>query len=296
MAVDESRIERFRTPKLHRWMLGVLADWLTIVLAICVAGYAHHWAVYIAAAIVIGSKQHALHILAHDGSHRLASPSPVLNDFVTNFFCFWPLGISLDGYRPFHFQHHKYTGMPNDPELEHKLWAAPEWDLPTNPWKIAYYLLKDLLGLSSPQLIILIKITKPPTLSAMIGPAVLIAAASALLISLGLGWVLLLWYGSFLTAYWAVFRMRIWTEHVGTGETHRIVLSWWQRWLFAPHNTWCHWEHHQWSWVPYWRLPEARDEDKSKPVRHMSDLIADYLKSKPIKSGMPLRTAHKKAA
>ena len=71
-------------------------------------------------------------------------------------------------------------------------------------------------------------------------------------------WVIGVWFLSVFLSNWAVFRLRIWTEHVGTDSTHRLKASWWQRWLFLPHNTWYHYEHHEWPWVPFYNLSKAR--------------------------------------
>lgn len=281
--------KEFKEPKLHRWLFPVIADWLTIIFAFYISQYFNQWFLYIIAALVIGIKQHALFILGHDGAHRVACKSSKLNDFLTNLFCFWPVGTTMEGYRAFHFKHHKYLGTKEDPELEHQLWGAPEWDLPTNPGKIAYYLVKDILGLNLPQIYIIAKITQPPKKVMLVGPILTVTICCTSLILTGFWWVPLLWFGSFLTVYWAVFRLRIWTEHIGTTEnTHRLTLNWWQQWIFAPHNTYYHWEHHQWAWVPHWRLPEARLMDRSQPIISLTELIANHMNSEPIKSGMPL--------
>src|SRR4029078_8214456 len=75
------------------------------------------------------------------------------------------------------------------------------------------------------------------------------------------------------TSFWAVFRLRVYQEHVGTSETHRCNLSLWQRFLFAPHNIWIHWEHHEFPHVPYWQLPELRKQYTEIPVVSFSTLL-----------------------
>jgi fatty acid desaturase len=92
-------------------------------------------------------------------------------------------------------------------------------------------------------------------------------------------WILLIWYAASLTAFWAVFRLRMWTEHVGTRETYRVSVSWWQRALYLPHNTWYHYEHHRWPSIPYWNLPRARALDRSEPVIPLNKLLASYSKA-----------------
>ena len=55
------------------------------------------------------------------------------------------------------------------------------------------------------------------------------------------------------------FRLRLWLEHQGTPETHRLHLNFWQAALLAPHNSWLHWEHHTWPTIPYHRLAEREN-------------------------------------
>jgi hypothetical protein len=75
------------------------------------------------------------------------------------------------------------------------------------------------------------------------------------------------------TTFWAVFRLRIYIEHVGIPETHRVHLSLWQRVLFAPHNIWIHWEHHKHPFVPYYQLPHIRVKYKDVPVLTFNELL-----------------------
>ena len=75
------------------------------------------------------------------------------------------------------------------------------------------------------------------------------------------------------TTFWAVFRLRVYMEHVGTDETHRVHLSLFQRALFAPHNIWIHWEHHTHPSVPYWALPEVRRHYTHVPILTYNELL-----------------------
>ena len=91
---------------------------------------------------------------------------------------------------------------------------------------------------------------------------------STVLVSTGRAWCLALWLVSIGTAQWAAFRVLIWTEHAGLpeGQTHRFHANWWQRWLFFPMNTWCHYEHHASAATPFYRLPALRRELDAVPI------------------------------
>jgi hypothetical protein len=103
-------------------------------------------------------------------------------------------------------------------------------------------------------------------------------------VALGYWPVIALWFGALATSYWAFFHLRMWIEHVGTDGTHRVYLSWWQRLLFAPHNTWYHYEHHRWPSVPCHLLPRARLLDQTVPIVTWSELLRHYRLAPPVAS------------
>jgi len=53
--------------------------------------------------------------LGHDGTHFTLSHARGWNDFLTNLFAFWPIGLTVSGYRALHFKHHKHTGTDMTP-------------------------------------------------------------------------------------------------------------------------------------------------------------------------------------
>ena len=115
------------------WLADAALDWLVIAAAVAMIQLWPHVYTVLAGILIIGNRQHALAILGHDGTHYTLSRNAALNDFLTNLFCFWPLGLTVSGYRALHYAHHKNTGMENDPELGHKRMRSPQWDLPATP-------------------------------------------------------------------------------------------------------------------------------------------------------------------
>ena len=88
-------------------------------------------------------------LLGHDATHRLAFKNRETNDWFGDLFVAWPLFIDIkEGYRPWHFAHHKFLGTRFDPELSYRKLARYE----TKPtWaKIFGYLVYDLAGLGIP--------------------------------------------------------------------------------------------------------------------------------------------------
>lgn len=270
------------------WLSDVLVNWGILIMTIYLAGVLHHFISYFVAILIIGSRQHSISILGHDGSHWLVCKNKRLNDFLTNVFTFLPLGACLGSYRKFHFAHHAYTGTQKDPELIHKLWGAPEWDLPRSENKKKYLLLKDIFGFSAHNIAKAIQLTGPSNPFVAMANNILPISIAILLFVTGNYYAILLWYGSLLTSFWAIFRLRMWSEHLGTLGTHRIKANFWSKLFYLPVNTWCHWEHHKWPSIPYYNLPAARLIENKTPVHSLKQLNKLFAESEPISSGYPL--------
>lgn len=243
-----------------RWLTLTLCDWLVIGLAFLLArkvGGIAYWL----ASLVIGNRQHALSIMAHDGAHKGSFD----NDFLLNVLTFWPLGGDVVGYRCFHFAHHRYLNGEQDRELVHKRWASPAFDLPLRPLLQLGYLAMDLVGLGIVDLVRLAIIVKPQTVVGGLGTVLIQLVFWTTCIATGEYWILALWYFSLISSFWAIFRLRIWIEHIGTPDVHRLSLRWWQACLIAPHWTSYHWEHHRRPTVPCWDLPALRTEFTGGP-------------------------------
>lgn len=241
-------------PNAWRWLALAAGDWAVIGAALAVGGALPNPVTVGLAVLLIGSRQHALALLGHDAAHRLVTKNRPLNDFLGTIFCFGPLLYSLEGYRRFHFKHHRTVGTAADPELHHKN-SLPQWSLPLRRRQVLLRFVGDFVGGSVPHIMMLMRLSKPPRVTSLLPSLLAHAAIVALCVQLGVWWVPALWYASLSTAFWAVFRLRVWSEHIGTDSTWRLTATWWQRALFLPHNTWCHGEHHDNASVPCWALP-----------------------------------------
>jgi fatty acid desaturase len=289
-------IQEISEKSLFPWLWHVALDWSIIVAAIAFAATTKHPLAYFLAALIIGNRQHALAVLGHDGTHFALHKDRIINDFLSNLFCFWPMLIAGEGYRTLHLTHHKNTGTSQDPELMHKGARAPQWDLPLNRKKVATYLLKDLIGYSVPDLLIILTFSRPEKKSLLIAPIAIHVVAIVGFIATGLWQVPVLWYVSMATSFMMFFRLRLWLEHQGTGDTQRVHLNWWQSRLLAPHNIWLHWEHHEWPTVPYHRLPDARKLVNAVPTLSLAELIHIFENSVSMPSGIALNTDLKAVA
>jgi fatty acid desaturase len=286
--LDSSTLRALGRRSLFPWLADAVIDWLVIAAALAVVMLAPH--LVIAAVLVVGNRQHALAVLGHDGTHYTLSRNAALNDFLTNLFCFWPLGLTVSGYRALHYAHHKNTGTENDPELGHKRMRAPQWDLPNTPRTVLRYALMDLIGFSLADYIIIVRFAKPALRREYLPLALFHGLAIAAFLGFGLWPAAAVWYFSLPTSFMMFFRLRLWLEHQGTDDTQRLALTRWQGAVLAPHNAWHHWEHHKYPTIPYHRLPQARRHLTGPAIMTLRDLVTALAKTRPVASGMPLRS------
>lgn len=271
-------VERFKITPAHLffWLFAITTDWLIILFTCIAALKLHRLEFYILAILIIGNRQHAIGILGHDAAHRCVSRHRKLNDWLGNLFCFWPFFSSIEAYRRFHFEHHRFTGTPQDPEVDYKKRFHHDWILPATKKQFCFLILRDLSGLSFRELLKANSYLKPLSIRDGVGPTILVFTLIASLFISGHGEAFVLWQIALFSSMWAFFRMRMWIEHWGFQYTHRVTLSLWQRLLFAPHNTWYHWEHHKYPTISYRDLPKVRDLDHSRGVTPFSTLLKVY--------------------
>lgn len=288
-AIDKDTLRELMQPNLWKWSSRVFCDWMVVILPMLLAGYSRHWAAYVLAVIAAGVAQHRIALMAHEGTHRQASRNKRFNDFLTGMFCLWPFGNPVGGYRRFHFTHHRHLNTDQDCELHQKAKSAPAWDLPASPWKVAKYIAQDVCLLHVKELFNLSQRVRPGiSLADGSWPNLWLLAIAGPLIYFGEWWVIIAWYLGTAMVFWPTFRLRVWTEHVGTHESHRISAPWYLRIWLLPHHTYCHYEHHYYPQVPCWNLPKVRelmgDTPKIVPVLSLFDL---WKTAPPLRSGEP---------
>lgn len=273
-------------------------DWAILVPALAAPGLAWRWwgvwglSVLPFAILVIGNRQHALGVLGHEGAHRLIAPrNRALNDGLTQVLCFWPLLADVNVYRGFHLAHHHKLNTPEDPENAYREAGAPHWDLPYTRAKLLRRCTLDALGGGFGEAWRIRRFMGPQSVFAAAGPITCALAITAVGAAFGHPWVVVLWYWSLGTTFVALWRARCWFEHAGVEHTHRLHLNLWQRHLVSPHNIWIHWEHHTLAGVPWWALPELREQAPEVPVITLDELFAFYEQHPRAPSGTPSRPA-----
>lgn len=286
--IDTALLRQLSARSLSPWLSDAAFDWTAIAAALAMIQLSPHIWTVAAGMLVIGNRQHALAILGHDGTHYTISRNAALNDFLANLLCFWPLGLTVSGYRTLHYAHHKHTGLEQDPELGHKRMRAPQWDLPNTPWRVLRYALLDLIGFSLADYLIIVRFAKPARRREYAPLAMFHLVFATALLACG-GWkAAVLWYYCLPTSFMMFFRLRLWLEHQGTRDTQRLALTRLQGAILAPHNAWHHWEHHKYPTIPYHLLPAARRALRGPGILSLNDLVGALGRTGPIPSGTAL--------
>jgi fatty acid desaturase len=216
--------------------------------------------------MVVGTRQLGLFILMHDAAHGLLHPQRRINDAVGCWLC----SHSLSLYRPYHLSHHRHVQQDDDPDLG---LSAP---FPVSRASLRRKLLRDLLGQTfykqrvkplwhalrngrhaSGQRLELAQGTR-----FVIGNTIGFVAFAAF----GAGWVwLALWLLPMVCWLPLVTRIRNIAEHALIARNEADPLrqarttqaGWVERALLAPYWVNYHAEHHLFTQVPCWNLPQA---------------------------------------
>lgn len=271
--LEAQEIRRLSVLSPGRAMSAIAVEWLVLAGAILIATHFDRWWVSVPAIVLIGARQHALLVLAHDASHFRLLPGRKLNDWVGNLLLAWPTFVSIQGFRHFHGDHHRFLNREGDGNR--KLWKTHDaLGQPTSEWRYPK---------SRSQLITkLARRASGPTgvawmLRGMIGGFLFGVSPLAHVVRLSLwaglfgllthfgGWsaFLLYWIVPYCTWHVLAQYLRLVCEHSAIhaddpryAETRTTIPGWLGRLLILPRNVGHHLEHHWYPSVPFYRLPE----------------------------------------
>jgi fatty acid desaturase len=228
--------------------------------------------------VVIGTRQHALFVIAHDAAHYLLYDSRFLNEAVGRL-CAMLQGLSMCTYRVIHRMHHNNLYGELDPD------TALHGGYPRGKAYLVKKLLKDLSGLTAwktyayflggaPGLNTVTKVALRPlddTSEKLRNDArhdrnaVIFFQVTALLLFAWSGYLLqylVLWVLPLVTVVQAILRLRAIAEHGATTDfsspltaARTNVAPAWLEWLIFPHQVNYHIEHHLYASVPHYNLP-----------------------------------------
>lgn len=267
---DRSAIHALQARRPAELVRRFVLEWAQIVAFYWVAYRLAHPAGYVIATLLIGLRQHGLALLGHDGAHHMFSRNQRMNDLVANVLCFWPLGAALEGYRAFHLRHHKHLGTEGDPEI-----VLVAYEVPTTKRHIAGRAVLDLFGLGAAFSIGFIAKIRAERLTHRLAPILWQVVMIAVCYATGQLWIAGIWFAAQLTSFSMAFRLRTGFEHHGLRSgTHRFEPTLLSRYVYLPHNTHCHYEHHRYASVPCYNLPSLRGLiDRDTPIGRERDVL-----------------------
>jgi fatty acid desaturase len=283
-ALPREVLERFTRRSAWRAIAAIAED-LAVIAAALAAGVAW-WPdplVVFACVVLVGTRQHALFVIAHDAAHYLLFENRSLNDLAGRA-CAAAQGLSMCTYRVIHRLHHNNLYGPLDPD------TALHGGYPRGKWYLIRKILKDLCGLTAsktyayflggaPALNTSTNVALRPlddTSSKLREEArrdrdLVVAFHIALLVLFAwsghLIQYLVLWVLPLVTVVQALLRLRAIAEHGATTDfsspltaARTNVAPAWLEWLVFPHHVNYHIEHHLYASVPHYRLPELHRE------------------------------------
>jgi len=267
------------------WINVVLisVNWLQIIFAMTFFYYFPNALTFLLAVIVVGSRQFALAVLAHDGAHNLLFSNVKINDFASQWFCAFPIFSDNRPYRPYHLAHHRFTETKNDPDIT---LSAP---FPITKASFRRKVIRDLTGQTGfKRYSLALKsifsskadnpIGKIKKISDKIGGFLITNLVIFSLIVIFSHWSIyfLLWWIPAFTYYSLIVRVRNIAEHsVTPGETNlnntrTTKASLLTRYLIVPHHVNFHLEHHLFTNCPWYNLPKVHEMLKKE---HLTDMM-----------------------
>jgi fatty acid desaturase len=271
--LDHDQLQGLSRPATMAWLFAVAVEWSIIAACLWAAARWPVAGVWIPAALIIGARQHALGVLAHEGAHFCVLQSGRANDWLANWLTSYPLTFSIEGYRYTHLKHHWYLETERDPSKVTVDVHPHDWTFPMTVRSFVLMILRDLSGLSQRSSASLLKylwdVPGGPW-PHLVRVLLMHGAAIGAGIASGHLWMYpLLWLVPLFTAAVMFYRIRSIAEHSGFGgQDHRYRHSVVDaltatrttvdgpitRFVFSPWNVSYHIEHHLYPSVPVFRL------------------------------------------
>jgi fatty acid desaturase len=296
-ALPKEVVQQLTRRSAWRASLAVLEDFAVIAVSVCLGLYFWpHPIAILLAALVIGTRQHALFIIAHDAAHYLLYEKRWLNEAVGRA-CAMAAGLSMCTYRVIHRLHHNNLYRELDPD------TALHGGYPRGKSYLVKKLLKDLSGLTAWKTYAYF-LGGAPALNTATNVAVrplddtsaklrneawhdrnaVIAFHITLLLFLSLaGYLvqyLVLWVLPLVTLVQALLRLRAIAEHGATSDFSSPLTAArtntgpaWLTWLLFPHHVNYHIEHHLYASVPHYHLPRLHREMRERGMLESAEVV-----------------------
>lgn len=263
-------------------VIAITSEWLAIFGAIALCHFFWHPLLYLVAIMFIGARQHALAVLQHEAAHYHLFPNKGWNDVIAELLLAWPILLSNQNFRSYHFPHHQYMGTEKDGNRAQYNTHTPEgelreaWRFPKSKRQLARWLMIRLFGIGGIVYVLrsLRRLLTKGSVRYRLANAFYYVGIISLIFWLQGGKLLLLyWFVPLCTWFICSNILRIAGEHsaiappkaMGTPTatdhefyslTRTTLPSWFDRTFVVPRNICYHLEHHLYPHVPFYRLPE----------------------------------------
>ncbi|WGS49957.1 fatty acid desaturase family protein [Paraburkholderia sp. D15] len=272
-----------------RTLAMILLEWLCVVVTLRVAFALDDWRLYLVAAVIISTRQHALFILYHDAAHYHLTRHRRVNDFLINVAIGVPGVVPVEFYRPLHLAHHRHVGSALDPERQF-LYRDQRWQFrPLGTWPLVRQLIGDLLLLNTLRTMRAYRQAG----GAAVRPTVPILAACVVWTVIA-GWLIYLcsahtltmlaalWFGPLFTVSVLLQKVRSFSEHSGgpgvtpgwSDWTYSWCVGWLGRAFIWPYHINLHLQHHRNPNTAWYDLPsQVRSSDHVMSSRGLVGLL-----------------------
>ena len=287
--LSKEQLKEIREKKDWINVVSISLNWLQIIAAMALFFYFPNVLTFLFSVIVIGSRQFALAVLAHDGAHNLLFSNEKINDFASQWFCAFPLFSDNRPYRPYHLAHHRFTESENDPDIS---LSAP---FPITKASFRRKVIRDLTGQTGfKRYSIALKSIfsseadnfagRIKKISDKISGFFISNLVIFSLIAIFSHWSIyfLLWWIPAFTYYSLIVRIRNIAEHSVTpgdtnlNNTRTTKASLLTRYLLVPHHVNFHLEHHLFTNCPWYNLPKVHEMLKGEPLRDKMCIEESY--------------------
>tara|TARA_B100000929_G_scaffold43259_1_gene30791 strand:- start:2588 stop:3535 length:948 start_codon:yes stop_codon:yes gene_type:complete len=293
--LKEDEIEFLKKKNDKTGSLLILHAWFVILLCVLIYSLFPNIVTFFLAVVLIGGRQLGLAILMHEGAHGLINNKIKTNDFISQWFCAFPVWLDTYGYRHYHLSHHRHTQKENDPDLS---LSKP---FPISKMSFLRKVLRDLSGISGLkqkyELIFKTLLNKEviksdgKIISGFKSTNTLIGIIFSNLLIFLIMWFLGEWWYFFvfwllplITFFQLFLRIRNIAEHAGVksdcddlNNARTTYAGFLERALVAPYYVNYHLEHHLLMFVPCYKLKRAHQMLLSKGFQDKMEIKTGYI-------------------
>lgn len=269
-------------------ILSIFLEWALIISCSLFSETFFSWYFYPIVVMFLGARYLALGLIMHESVHNLVSKNNIVNDWLSEIFCSWPMLISMRSYRIKHLAHHAWLNTDDDPDFTSK--ADENWQYPMMKHKFFRILITQLSGLGIFETLKVMSSSKMKVKKPIIPLWYHITRISFYILTVGLflyfdnGMILVLyWLIPFFTWTQIANRLRRVAEHSAIeGKSHDMQTRTTKhgiivRIFLSPKFISFHNEHHIYPGIPCYNLRKAHNVlNENEVVRNSLHVSNSY--------------------